>query len=301
MSFRQVIVKEAKYISLKESSIIVQKDDEDIKIPIEDVAIIVLENNASTITVNLINKCTENNIILITCNHKKLPQSIIMPYSNHYRFLENTYKQLEYTTVKKQNLWRDIIKMKISNQKEVLRLVDENNVHIEALYQLRDEVIRNDSTNREALAARVFFSAMYGDDFRRFVDDKINSALNYGFSVLVSSIARQLVSYGLDPKLGIWHSSKSNNLNLAYDLVEPFRPIVDYYVHENYEYLSDDLSPKIRRGLVSLLNANVFLDDTTYRLQNAIELYVKRFMLIIRKEHETMHNVTIKKVNFYEL
>ncbi|MFV0505001.1 MAG: type II CRISPR-associated endonuclease Cas1 [Lachnospirales bacterium] len=301
MSFRQVIVNSAEYLSLDHNSLVAVYNDDKTKIPIEDIAIILIENNRTSITVDLINKCTENNIVIITCNKRKFPQSIIMPMINHYRYLENTYMQLEMNTVKKQNLWREITKMKIGSQSKILQLCDCHIDDIEELEVLKKEVQRNDSTNREAVAAKVFFSSIHGDEFKRFTDTNINAALNYGYTVLVSSIVRQLVSFGLDPKLGFWHSSKSNNLNLAYDLVEPFRPVVDYYIFKHYEEVIDGLSPFVRRGLVSLLNANVEVEGDLYKLQNAIELFVKRIMQIIRKEKENLLAIDFIKIKFYEL
>lgn len=304
MSFRQIIVKQANYLSFGNNSIKMNYEDENIpivQVPIEDVAIIVIENNKSTISLNLINKCMENNIIIITCNEKKLPQGIIKPFSNHYKQLENTYKQIEYTDTQNKILWKEIIKQKINNQMNVIEFTTGNKDILDKIYKHKKEIKRNDATNREAVCAKLFFEEIYGSEFKRFIDDKINATLNYGYSILVSSIVRQLVSFGIDPRFGIWHSSKSNSLNLAYDLVEPFRPIVDYYIYSKYEFITKDLTPKIRRELVSLLNATVECEGKKYRLQNAIELFVKQYMLILRGEEKDFLKVNIIPLKFYEI
>lgn len=300
MSFRQVIVKKAEILKFKDSCLLVE-DERSLKIPIEDIAIIVIENNRCMISIKVINKCSENHIALITCDDRKLPSSMLIPFSGHYRQLENTYLQIKQKNVDKQNLWRSVIYMKIQNQINVIKLTTRNERTILKMQELRNNIKRNDSTNREALAARIFFQELYGSDFKRFIDDKINGVLNYGYSIIVSSIARQLVSYGLDPKFGIWHSSKSNSLNLAYDLVEPFRALIDYYIYSNYEFITEELNPGTRRDLIALLNANVEVNNQKYRLQNAIEEYVKRFLLIIRLEEKEMLNIKIIKTNFYEI
>ncbi|MFV0498750.1 MAG: type II CRISPR-associated endonuclease Cas1 [Bacilli bacterium] len=301
MGFRQVLVTDTKYISVKNKLLEFNHEEkETVRIPIEEVAIVVIDNMELTLSVNAITKCTEENVMIVLCNQKHLPASLIMPYSGHYRQLEMTYKQLDLNTVKKQNLWRSIIKQKIRNQSRVVLYCELDNAY-EKLLVLSREVARNDGTNREAVAAKLFFNVLYGNDFIRFKEDKINSCLNYGYAILVSSITRELISYGIDPKFGIWHSSKSNALNLSYDLVETFRPIVDYYVKSNYELINDELTPNNKRGLVSLLNATVKVDDEKMRLQNAIEKFCASFMNVIDGKETELLEIEILKVNFYEI
>lgn len=300
MSFRQVIVNEAKYFSVENEIIAFEDEKKVIKVPIEEVAIIIINNNKLTMTMNAINKCLENNVMIVTCDKRHLPNGLMMPFSGHYRQLEMVYKQLELKEVKRKNIWREIIKQKIRNQSRVLKLCDQLESS-EKLLEIESEVLRNDSSNREAYAAKLFFESMYGSDFIRFKEDKINSNLNYGYSILASSIVREIVSFGLDPKFGVWHKSNSNSLNLAYDLIEPFRPIVDYYIFKNMEFLSEDLSPKNKKSLVALLNANVTVNNEVYRLQNSIELFCKRFMKIIDGTADNLVEIEITKVNFYDI
>ncbi|WOO87874.1 type II CRISPR-associated endonuclease Cas1 [Mollicutes bacterium LVI A0039] len=300
MSFRQIIVSESKYINVEHSQLNFQNGDSTVRVPIEDVAIIIIDNTELTITVNAINSCMDEHIMIVVCNNKHLPNGIIMPFGGHYRQLEMTYKQLSLKTVKKQNLWREIIIQKIHNQSRVSLLCEQEATY-EYLMNITKQVERNDKTNREAVAAKKFFGTLYGTQFKRFVDDKINSCLNYGYSILVSAISRELVSYGLDPKFGIWHSSKSNALNLSYDLVEPFRPVIDYYVSQNLEFITEELSPHNKRGLVSLLNARVKVGEEKMRLQNAIEKYCAQFMKIVDGTEQELLEVEIIKINFYEI
>lgn len=300
MSFRQIIVTDTNYICVKNSLLEFHKSENIVRVPIEDVAIIVLDNIELTITAKAINSCTQENVMIVLCNNKHLPSSLILPFSGHYRQLEMTYKQLEFNTVKKQNLWRSIIKQKIRNQSRVL-LYCELDDYYEKLVHLSSEVLRNDSSNREAVAAKVFFNGLYGSEFVRFKEDKINACLNYGYAILVSSITRELVSYGLDPKFGIWHNSKSNALNLSYDLVETFRPIVDYYIKSNYELINEELTPNNKRGLSSLLNATVKVGNEKMRLQNAIEKFCANFMKIIDGQETELIEIEIIKINFYEI
>lgn len=302
MSFRQIIVKDSRYLSLKDNNLVAkyEEDEYEIKIPIEDISIILIESDRTTLSMKLINKLSKNNIMVVTCDETKRPCTLIMPLSGHYRQLENFYCQLNLKEVSKQNLWREIVKQKIWNQKEVINLIKGNAQESDKLEVLYNDVKRNDATNREALAARVFFEELYGNEFKRFIDDKINNTLNFGYTVLVTLVMRNLSVYGLDMKLGIWHSSKSNMFNLAYDLVEPFRPIVDYFIIENYEFINEDVSPMIRKKIVNILNVNVAINGEKYRVQNAIEIFVKEYMKIVRKEATKLPTVKIIKASFYD-
>ena len=60
------------------------------------------------------------------------------------------------------------------------------------------------------------------------------------------------------PTLGIFHSSEQNAFNLADDLIEPFRPIVDLHVATNRKTDNSlELSPTDKVALVGLLNVDV--------------------------------------------
>ncbi|MDR2723563.1 MAG: CRISPR-associated endonuclease Cas1 [Cellulomonadaceae bacterium] len=60
--------------------------------------------------------------------------------------------------------------------------------------------------------------------------DRINAMLNYGYGILRAHGVRATLAAGLDPALGMWHSHRSNAFNLVADLMEPFRPAIDYAI-----------------------------------------------------------------------
>ena len=110
------------------------------------------------------------------------------------------------------------------------------------LNEFLNEVKENDETNREGLTAKMYFRSIFGSNFIRFYDDKINAALNYGYTIIATAIIRNLAVFGLNTYLGIHHNSKINNFNLAYDFLEPYRCLVDKYVYDNVEKLTYPLS-----------------------------------------------------------
>jgi len=135
-----------------------------------------------------------------------------------------------------------------------------------------------DETHEPESAAKMYFRSLFGSNFVRHFDDGTNNALNYGYTILTSCLIRQLSTYGLLTYYGINHKSKTNNFNLAYDLVEPFRPIVDKFVFEHRDELSDDLTFDVRKELVNLLNYEVIVEEKRYTVEYAMELLVKSYI-----------------------
>ena len=113
------------------------------------------------------------------------------------------------------------------------------------------EVQSGDRTHVEAKAAAYYFRCMYGLGFSRGNDHIINSALNYGYAIIRGMIARSIICYGLEPSIGIFHHSELNNYNLADDMIEPFRPLVDLYVSSHFDISEIDstLSQEMKKGL----------------------------------------------------
>lgn len=141
----------------------------------------------------------------------------------------------------------------------------------EVLQELAGKVRSDDSDNREAVAAAVYFPALFGADFSRGSDDPRNAALNYGYAILRGAIARSLLTHGLEPCIGLHHRSELNNFNLADDLIEPFRPLVDLYVAQNISPEEDVLTPQQKAGLFQLTNNLVRQGGKRYRAMLAID------------------------------
>ena len=139
------------------------------------------------------------------------------------------------------------------------------------LQQMAGKVLSNDSDNREAVAAALYFPALFGNGFFRGSDDPRNAALNYGYAVMRAGIARNLVVHGLEPCIGLHHRSELNNFNLADDLIEPFRPIVDLYVAQNFSKDDVVLTPRQKAGLFNLTNYLVKQAGRRYRVMLSID------------------------------
>ncbi|MFK4998375.1 type II CRISPR-associated endonuclease Cas1 [Bacillus sp. N9] len=142
-----------------------------------------------------------------------------------------------------------------------------------------NQVVIGDETNREGLAASVYFKELFGVGFirERNAIDTFNSALNYGYIVLRACVARTIVAYGLHPAFGIGHHNQFNAFNLVDDCMEVFRPIIDLWVVltvRDHDYLTREM----KQNLVGRLNAKVRIGGQNQTVLNAIDLYIQSFI-----------------------
>lgn len=278
MGYRQVFIKRSEKLSFKDNQLIVLKDGEETKVPLEDVNYILLEDCTTILTSRLLAEIGKNAIALIICDEKHEPSSIIYPYNYHYKQLENLELQLNNTNSLKNELWRLVVTSKIKNQKRILEIKTKDEYTIEKLDNFISEVDSGDSGNREGLSAKMYFRSLFGSNFIRHFDDGVNNALNYGYTILKSCLVRYLSIYGLLTYYGINHKSKTNNFNLAYDLMEPFRPLVDSFVFDHIDELNEDLSYEIRKKLVNILNYEVIADGKRCTVEYSMDLLVKSYI-----------------------
>lgn len=253
---------------------VVTGPDGEKSIPIEDLYSVVIDNQQTVMTVPAVSKLTEAGVHILICNEKHLPTSVILSQTEHYRPLGVIRNQMAMPREIKDALWDRIVVQKIVNQAKALSFCGGKPERVNRLIELSNEVKDGDAGNREGIAARIFFHEMYGLSFVRMYDDAINAALNYGYTVIRSSVAKTLGAYGFNCVLGIHHINESNYFNLADDLMEPLRPIVDMWVSENHEDLLDDLTKNQKNALAALVNEVVLIDGKKMRVRNAIDRYV---------------------------
>lgn len=274
MGYRQVVIKKCEKLNLEDRQLVINKDNNTYKVPLEDINFVLIEDNRTVITSKILAAFGEEGICLIVCDDKFEPVSIMYPYNYHFKQLENIEKQLSLDDDSKKIIWQEIVKTKIENEIAVLCQTSKDERVIDILSKYVKEVTIGDETNREGLAAKIYFRSLFGSEFIRFYDDPINAALNYAYQIVKSSIIRTLSIYGLNSYLGINHKSKVNNFNLVYDLIEPFRAIVDLYVYKIKDNLTLPLSFDVRKDLVNILNISVTSNNKKCTLEYSIELLV---------------------------
>lgn len=261
---RIIDISEQTYVYMKHKQLMLERNKETIgTIPIEDLGAVILQHPAIVITQAVIIACQKNNVVLIFCDAQHLPYSAILPISDantlHSKVIQ---EQVNLTVPVKKRLWKQIVQYKLKEQALTLKLLNKNYQPIE---YLSNKVKTGDKENHEAQAAKKYWRLLMGDDFRR--DPKsgeINALLNYGYAIVRAMTARAIVGSGLHPALGLHHHNQYNGLCLADDLMEPFRPWVDYLVYqliEENEALT--INQENKKLFLGMLSQNVLWKDKT--------------------------------------
>ena len=281
MSWRSVIITQPTKLSVKNRQLKITQDEE-YSIPMEDISSIVLETPQINISSKVMSLMAENKIVMYSCDDKHIPNGIFIPFAPHSRQLKTLKNQLECSERFNKRCWQKIVIKKVLNQSRVLKL-SEKNIMGEHLENIAKKVNSGDTTNMEAIAAKGYFSTLYGKGFNRNYDNIYNAALNYGYSIIRGAIARTIVSYGYMPSIGIHHKSELNNYNLADDFIEPFRPIVDLWVKLNINE-EIEFDKYVRANLVNLLNVNVRIQGKLQSVNNAINIMIASYTTAINQK-----------------
>lgn len=280
MGFRQIYIKEAKKVSLLNNSLLItrEQDKENLSFSLEDIDLVFIENPNTVITARLISEAARLGVSIIICGADYLPSAQTIPINGHYLQSNMLKLQLELLPSKKNKFWETIIKTKIANQMEVINVTTCDMGIYNRLREYRQNVKSGDERNMEGQAAKEYFKCIFGQNFVRFSDSPISAALNYGYSVLTGAVIRSVAFAGLNDNIGTWHHSAQNANNLSCDLVEVFRPVVDFYVYKNLDRLVTPLPMEIRKGLLNLLNYYVIFDNKKYQVSYAIGLLVNEYV-----------------------
>lgn len=270
MPYRNIFIANRAKLRLSNGQLIVDNGEE-YSFPIEDIRSVVIDNPNSVITAKLAAYLGNEGVCVILCDEKHLPCCQILPTGAYCRMLKRINLQLEQSKPKLKNIWRQIVIRKIENQARCLQLCGKNS---ELLLNISKTVQSGDVTNREGYAAGIYFKELFGNDFKRSDDRAENAALNYGYAIMRSFIAKTIAAYGLEPSIGIHHKNQLNAFNLADDLIEPFRPLVDIAVF-NHMDLSKGFTTYEKAFLQKLLNSVCRVGKDSWSTAKAIELEVQ--------------------------
>lgn len=240
------------YLSVERGflKITVNKEKE-YKVPLCDIGGVIANSYRLTYSNNAIVKLAELNIPLVVCGSNHSPVGILWSVEPHSLTSGRIDSQINATRPKYNNIWKQIVRTKIHNQGVCLKALGKKHIKVTSLIA---GVLSGDKTNQEGHAARTYWQELFGKKFIRNRDgDGINAMLNYGYTILRSGISRAIMGAGLHPSIGIFHKNKFNAMRLADDLMEPFRPITDYFVyllsHKGVSYLT----PEAKKTLVDIL------------------------------------------------
>ena len=282
--WRTVIVNRGEKITIRNRWLVVYGDQREQKVPVDDLYAVVLENGASLVSVNVLSTLAQAGAHVYCCDDRHLPVAVSLPLNTYHKPLSILKRQLELPDVMKDGLWEKIVRQKIKNQALCLKYRGVASETVQAVMGLAEDTRPGDVSNREAVAARKYFRALFGSTFKRSDDGDItNAALNYGYSILRSSVGKTVVAHGYTGVVGLHHINESNPLNLADDLMEPLRPLVDLWTDAHCEELWETLNKTNRRDLISLVNMPVKMDGKKMRVRYALDVYVKSLTSAIMK------------------
>ena len=292
MGWRSVIITQHAKLTYSMQMMIVQTRDGINQIPIEDINLLLVSTTQAVITSALISKLAQNQTKIIFVDEKDNPVVETAVYYPGARNIAKLKEQFNWDEYLKELLWTKIVSQKIKNQIAVLE-----NYHLakDEVQNELDQLEINDESNREAIAARKYFMLLFDKNFVRRDTSAVNAALDYGYAILLSSFNREIVMNGYLTYFGIHHCSQENQFNLASDLMEPFRPFVDYWVkaHERIK----ELTPDIKYGLVELLSLEIKFNGKSTLLTNAITVYTRECLKFLSGERKELPEMEMSLTN----
>lgn len=227
MAWRGLHISRPCRLTLADRQCVVTQDEGETRLALEDLAWIVLDTSQATVTTSLLSACMDEGVALIVTDPRHHPSGLVLPFHRHHRQAEVASVQVGATAALRNRLWQVVVRGKIRNQALVLDACSDGAAPMRAM---AERVEPGDPDNIEARAARHYWGRLFPDFVRRNGDDLRNAMLDYGYAVMRVAVARALVAAGLLPAIGLHHASALNPFNLADDVVEPFRPIVDRVV-----------------------------------------------------------------------
>ena len=234
-------------------------------VPIEDIGFVVLEDQQTSVTLPLLNALSDNNVAVILCGDNRMPNAMLMNLDSNKTQGESYRAQIDASEPLKKGLWKQIVEAKIRNQAALLRKLGRDGDKLKPYYM---NVKSADADNREGIAARIYWSELFGANFTRFREGTPpNNLLNYGYTLLRADVARSIMGSGLFPAFGIFHRNRYNAFPLADDLMEPYRPYVDEQVYNLYRQGHEQLTREVKSALLRVLFADTQFDNVTRPLE----------------------------------
>ena len=277
MITRSIYIGSPAYLKLKDEQMYIMEPSSNEmkgKVSVEDLGLLMLDHFQITISHQLIQKMMGNNVVVVSCDAHHLPHGIMLPLYGHTEHSDRIKDQLQASEPLKKQLWKQTVECKIENQKEVLRRLGN---YYEPMMNYQNNVKSGDSTNMEGIAAQHYWKYLISLDFlRQRFGESPNQFFNFGYAVLRSIVARSIVETGLLPVLGIFHKNKYNPYCLADDLMEPYRPFVDWLVMDwltkNPEI--EELTKEFKSHLLQVATKDVWIDGKKRPLLVAVKTTV---------------------------
>ena len=267
--FRTVVIQTPCKLNYKDGFLII-RGDEVRTVHLSEVHTLIVDTTMVTLTAYLISELMKEKISVIFCDEKRNPCGQVLPCDGSHDTAARMMSQAKWSDERKAFLWQAIIRQKILNQAGVIHEVSAEAANQIAAFS--EDVTPGDATNREGHAAKVYFNRVYGKNFSRDLKSDRNAALNYGYSLILSCFNKEITARGYATQLGIHHRNAYNTFNLASDLMEPFRFLVDEVVLHQGERVFDK---DYKYVLLDILNAEIRYQHQSMFVSTAIGRYVR--------------------------
>jgi CRISPR-associated endonuclease Cas1 len=281
MGWRTVVVNKHGKLSYKNNHLIYKSAERSEMLHLSEIDLLLCETTDITITTMLLAKLTDEGVDVIFCDEKRLPSSHLATFYGRHDSSLQINRQIGWDSSLSKKVWTEIIFQKIDNQRKFLSYHSFDDKSC-ALGDLLENLEILDPTNREGHAARIYFNTLFGTDFTRDTDNNINAGLDYGYTLLMSIFAREISACGCLTQLGLKHNNQFNDFNLASDLMEPFRVLVDDIVYEH----RDKSFKIIRRELFEMFARTYVYTNKEMFLTNIISDYVKKIIQVLNGTRE---------------
>lgn len=300
MGWRVIYIKADVKLSIKDEHLYLYKfeDEEEYKIILNDIDSLVFETLNTTVTTRFLTEIAKNNIMTLFCDEKYNPVANVLPISGYYKKYDQVKKQIDWLGTLKSQVWEQIVKNKILNQANVLKILNKDEKVINRLIKFAGDVEGYDDLNNEGLAAKMYFRELFGKDFTRGADIPTNWALNYGYTILLSKFNRSIASKGLLLEYGIKHQNIFNHYNLSCDLMEVLRPIVDFCVYQN-TFKTSLFTSNERRKLINTLNYKVKFENKNQYITYGVDLFVNSVVQFLNEEKKNIIKVSLGDIHEY--
>ncbi len=288
MSWRTVVVTGCAKLDYKMDYLVVRKQDAVNRVHLSEIGMLIIESTAVSLTSMLLCELVKRKTKVVFCDEKHNPCSELLQYYGSHDTSAKIKKQISWSKEIKDAVWTEIVSEKIRRQMWHL-MFRGRTAEADMLLQYANEMKFGDESNREGHAAKVYFNALFGMEFTRSNEDSVNSALNYGYAIILSCFNREVVANGYMTQLGLFHDNMFNQFNLASDLMEPFRVIVDKKV---YDLRLEKFEHEEKGLLLSMFEEEVLIDGKKQYVNNAIKVYCRSIF-------DALNDNDVSQIKFY--
>ncbi len=303
-----IYVTKGERLKKKNNQLVIEKEGEEYYLDLDIIDVVIIETPECYISAGAHLVCSRSEVPILVCNEKHQPEVFCHSMYSYYKLTHRIKEQITWLEKNSLNLQlkKAIIKKKIEHKRDLLFSIGTLTSVIRYMNDLINELEMLDILSYEnidkfeSLAARKYFSSIFGLNFKRFTQDDINYSLNYSYSLLRSIIMSRILAKGLHPSIGLWHHNQFNNYNLSDDLIEIFRPMADYIVYKisknKTEFFKD--SKKILQNIVL---QKVIISNSAVSLKSAINWYIDSIIRVFEElkiENLVIPNLRIESYEY---